>query len=61
MPPLMEYLRGRTVVLVSHRPSTIRHVDRLIKLSEGEVVIERDLAGQGSGLDPSAVPDRAGG
>jgi len=47
--------------LVSHRPSTIRHVDRLIKLSEGQVVIERDLAGQGSGLDPSAVPDRAGG
>lgn len=45
MPELLAYLRGRTVVIVSHRPSTIRHVDRVIKLAAGRVVIEDDLTG----------------
>ena len=52
---------GETVVLVSHRPSTFRHVNWLVKLSEGRAVIERDLAGLGAGLESFAVLDRAGG
>jgi ABC-type bacteriocin/lantibiotic exporter with double-glycine peptidase domain len=49
MPALLEYLRGRTVVVVSHRPTTIKHVDRVIKMVDGRVVMDQALAGRGAG------------
>ncbi len=35
---LAEVLRGRTVILISHRVSTIRQADRIIVLDRGEIV-----------------------
>ena len=35
---LLEATRGRTVVLISHRFSTVRHADRICVLEHGRVV-----------------------
>jgi ABC-type bacteriocin/lantibiotic exporter with double-glycine peptidase domain len=46
VPALLAYLEGRTVVMVSHRPSMLHHFDRVVRLSEGKVVLARELGGQ---------------
>lgn len=35
---LAEVMRGRTVILISHRVSTVRHADEIVVLAEGKVV-----------------------
>ena len=37
---LLEATRGVTTILVSHRFSTVRHVDRICVVEDGRVVIE---------------------
>lgn len=37
--------QGKAVIIVSHRPSTIKHVDRVVKMADGRAVIEDDLSG----------------
>lgn len=44
MPALLEYLQGMTVIIVSHRPTTIKHVDRMVKMAEGRVVMQGALS-----------------
>jgi ABC-type transport system involved in cytochrome bd biosynthesis fused ATPase/permease subunit len=53
MPELLKYLRSRTVIVVSHRPSTIKHVDRAMKMAHGKVVIEDDLTGARKKMRPA--------
>ncbi len=57
MPALLRFLSGKTVVLVSHRTSTLRYVDRIVTLSGGRVVIERAMPGKGQG---EGFPDAEG-
>ncbi len=35
---LAEVMRGQTVVLISHRISTVRHADEIVVLEKGRVV-----------------------
>ncbi len=37
-------MRGRTTILISHRPSSLRHVDRVITLERGKIVNDRLVA-----------------
>jgi ABC-type bacteriocin/lantibiotic exporter with double-glycine peptidase domain len=46
LPALLSYLEGRTVLMVSHRPGAIHHVDRLVKLAGGRMALERDIRGE---------------
>jgi ATP-binding cassette subfamily B protein len=39
---LNEYFRGRTVVIVAHRLSTVKNADRIIVLEHGRIVEEGD-------------------
>jgi ATP-binding cassette, subfamily B, bacterial len=42
MAHLNEYFRGRTVVIVAHRLSTVKNADRIIVLEHGKIVEEGD-------------------
>ncbi len=46
---------GRTVVLITHEPDVAEQTKRVIRLSDGEVVEDRRLAGV---LDPPPAPQR---
>jgi ATP-binding cassette subfamily B protein len=38
MDNLKEFFQGRTVVIVAHRLSTVRHADNIIVLERGEII-----------------------
>ena len=43
---LMELIRGRTSIIIAHRLSTLKHVDKILVLKDGEIVeygSQRDL------------------
>jgi ATP-binding cassette, subfamily B, bacterial len=40
MENLQEFFKGRTVVVVAHRLSTVKHADKIVVLHEGEIVEE---------------------
>jgi len=52
MHDLVEFTRGRTVVMASHRPTTIRYVDQVVRMTTGRVVLESTLT-PGSALKGS--------
>ena len=38
MQNLREYFQGRTLVVVAHRLSTIRHADQIVVIEQGSIV-----------------------
>jgi ATP-binding cassette subfamily B protein len=42
MENLQEFFRGRTVVIIAHRLSTVKHADKIIVLDKGEIIEEGD-------------------
>lgn len=43
LPTLREALAGRTLILITHRQSTLQLVDRVIELGEGGVIVSDTL------------------
>ena len=43
LPTLREALAGRTLILITHRQSTLQLVDRVIELVEGGVIVSDTL------------------
>jgi ATP-binding cassette subfamily B protein len=42
MENLQEFFKGRTVVIVAHRLSTVKHADKIVVLENGKVIEEGD-------------------
>ncbi|TWW00452.1 peptidase domain-containing ABC transporter [Chitinophaga pinensis] len=42
MENLQEFFKGRTVVIIAHRLSTVKHADKIIVLDKGEIIEEGD-------------------
>jgi ATP-binding cassette subfamily B protein len=40
MDNLMEFYKGKTVVIVAHRLSTVQHADNIVVLEKGKVIEE---------------------
>jgi len=56
--------KGATVVIIAHRPSILRHVDKILVLRDGVVQnfgprneVVPHVVGPGAGTEPSAAPD----
>lgn len=37
---LSEFYRGRTVVVVAHRLSTVKHADQIVVVDKGHIIVE---------------------
>ena len=48
LPTLREALAGRTLILITHRQSTLQLVDRVIELGEGGVIVSDSLTARAS-------------
>ena len=65
IPTLRDALAGRTLILITHRPSALRLVDRVVELGEGGAVlrdyqVDHSLDGS-DGTSPRGAADALGG
>jgi ABC-type transport system involved in cytochrome bd biosynthesis fused ATPase/permease subunit len=50
---VLQFLKGRTVLLITHNPRLLANVDRVLRMVDGKAVeLDRDLAIQDFGRQP---------
>jgi len=54
MPEVLKFMEGKTTLMVTHRPSLLRHVDKVIHIQKGRIAYD----GPPDGFDIQAFSTR---